>query len=151
MNKLTNEEIARVFAMYYGCGITHNKNYTIEVINSYMFFSEIILKYKLLLTPLSAITDEHAIEVGKMEIPEGGLEYLSHDKKTITFGRYGNDGWMNEYVFFDDINNFQHQYLIQQGYAVPLWFGVNHWANGKTAIELEIAIDKTKITINSKV
>lgn len=38
---------------------------------------------------------------------------------------------------------YAYQYLIFKGYAVPLWFGVNHWANGKTAIELGIAIDKT--------
>lgn len=35
-----------------------------------------------------------------------------------------------------------HQHLIQKGYAVPLWFGINHWANGKDAFQLGIAIEK---------
>jgi hypothetical protein len=36
--------------------------------------------------------------------------------------------------------------LILYGYAVPLWFGIGHWANGLTAIELGIAIDKQQTT-----
>lgn len=38
-----------------------------------------------------------------------------------------------------------YQHLIKKGYAVPLWFDIDHWANGMTAIELGIAFDKTKI------
>jgi hypothetical protein len=41
---------------------------------------------------------------------------------------------------------FIYQYLIQQGYAVPLFYGVGHPMNGKTAIELGLALDATAIT-----
>jgi len=57
------------------------------------------------------------------------------------------------YISYDTGNDFgeiwierlpypAHQYLILNKYAVPLFFGVDHWANGKTAIELGIAIGK---------
>ena len=40
-----------------------------------------------------------------------------------------------------DLNNFtQISFLLKRNfYAVPLYFGFNHWANGKTAIELSVA------------
>lgn len=34
------------------------------------------------------------------------------------------------------------EFLKLKSYALPLFFGVGHWANGKTAIELGIAIEK---------
>lgn len=56
-------------------------------------------------------------------------------------------GTINLYVNGELSNNrydcFIWQYLISKGYAVPLFFAPNHWANGKTAIELGLAIDKT--------
>jgi hypothetical protein len=42
----------------------------------------------------------------------------------------------------EDMPSRLFQYLISKGYAVPLWFGIDYWANGKTAIELNIAIQK---------
>ena len=40
-----------------------------------------------------------------------------------------------------DLNNFtQISMLLKKNfYAVPIYFGLNHWANGKTAIELGLA------------
>jgi hypothetical protein len=29
---------------------------------------------------------------------------------------------------------------VQKSYAMPLYFGANHWANGKNAVELNLAI-----------
>jgi len=157
MNKLTNEEISRVFGMYLDCEIF--KFYTkLIAVNTedieYVIledegFNSRILSFtntspKLLLTPLSSISDEHAIEVAKVF---GGIDHLSDESKiaqvkelictnqlytkqtNITGSRWG-------YVF---------QHLIKKGYAVPLWFDIDHWANGMTAIEMEIAFDKNKI------
>ena len=77
MNKLTNEEIARVFLMYYNAEIINPrfKGTPLQYKNSMGRWFE-ASKYertkeefwterKLVLTPLSAITDEHAIEVAK--------------------------------------------------------------------------------------
>lgn len=170
--QLTNQERARVFAMYYGC------KYQIEIegqadclINdSYAIQCRerepsISTNAKLLLTPLSKISDEDAIEVAKVVTRYSGkaiaMRYKNssgaisvilsdrHDKgspytrldifKDLSMQWIGKD--LEEVDYFN--LPFVHQYLISQGYAVPLFFALNHWANNKTAIELEIAIDKT--------
>lgn len=158
-NKLTNEEIARVFAMYLDCKFLYlNGSYerTIEGVltNESSHFKEwkVVVKegvhqyrvdsVKLLLAPLSKIKDEHAIEVAKMQ----GL-YVENDFIKNYVSRYEDRVIVhnvsgNESVVFHRMLQDGFQYLIQQGYAVPLFFGVNHPANGKTAIELGIAIEK---------
>jgi len=52
--------------------------------------------------------------------------------------------WLSKYGKNRDVSFEIYQYLVQQGYAVPLFFGLNNCANRKTAIELGIAIDKTQ-------
>lgn len=130
-NKLTNEEIAKVFAMYLGCEVTDYSGvgitgmgidistgisqYGVSTSGENLFDFG---KVKLLLTPLSAITDEHDKE------------------RTALFNSYDDSGIAYPFMY---------QYLISKGYAVPLFFGINHWANGKTAIQLQIAIDKISL------
>lgn len=94
---------------------------------------------KLLLTPLSAITDEHAVEVAKIvgcidkECPESDFKYWGDYIKARLIMKGVDD-------FYHSVKIFQ--YLISKGYAVPLFFGVDHQDNGKTAIECGIAIIK---------
>ena len=45
-----------------------------------------------------------------------------------------------EYQKPHTINAFIWQYLTMKGYAVPLFFGVGHPANGKDAVELGLAV-----------
>jgi hypothetical protein len=136
MNQLTNEEKARVFAMYLGQKVFSNsyskgiRELTANDIGNVLYSDD---KGLLNLTPLQDITDEHAVEVAKMIKPNWYID--EHNTKDIA--------WSLQHEFFD-IDYNVYQYLIQKGYAVPLFFGVNHWANGKTAIELGIAIDKTQ-------
>jgi len=151
-NKLTQNEIARVFAMYWGqkngkvgkgYGICAGN--TIEIGNTLFSYNDFPEKYQLCLTPLDKMTDEHA----KGVIKASGFEFqpeigYTHKDKGFDFGYYTNDGWINDTFKFSDMNPEQWQYLIQKGYAIPLFFGIDHWANGKTAIELGIAIDKTQ-------
>lgn len=155
-NKLTNEEISRVFAMYYGQRVLKFSKTApaTQICDCYML-GRINNDCVISLTPLSAITDEHAIEVAKI---------CNFDNKTLTMCKYNSfenlqdigkriieyylyneikDGFNTHGIWFN-INDFN-WFLILKGYAVPLWFGLNHWANGKTAIELEVAIDRTKI------
>jgi hypothetical protein len=146
--QLSNKEIARVFAMYLGCEIVYQQNHSLVFKVSGIVIENIIDENLetpdrlLLLTPLSKITDEHAIEVAKMY-------YSTEVNCTAKDGRH----IINKY-FIKGINSsfityvecfFFFQYLIQQGYAVPLYFGINHPCNGKDAIELGIAIDKTAV------
>jgi hypothetical protein len=152
-HSLTNEEIARVLAMYYGC--EYKKRDAYMEMNAFWLYNEVwenrydddLRNCKLLLTPLSEITDEDAIEVAKILYPKSpitdsgmkgsgktAIMWLFHYKDSLT--RSVNYGLSILEVY---------QYLIQKGYAVPLFFGIDHPANGKTAIELGIAIDKTQI------
>lgn len=123
-NTLTNEEIARVFAMYLGQKCTDWVN--IVTYNAWLLHM-CRFDLKLLLTPLELISDEDAIEVAKMCMLPDATKF-----HTPEYGR----------TFLDDFNWETYQYLISKGYAVPLFFVPSHWANGKTAIELGIAIKK---------
>lgn len=123
-NKLSNEEIEKVFHLYWG-----NTKAKVKETSPWIYGDcEYCVRAgaKLLLKPLSAITDEDAIEVAKLDL----------NIPTAETGKF----------IVDRINrlgggdNYTIQYLISKGYAVPLFFGVNHWANGKTAIELGIAL-----------
>jgi len=173
MYKLTNEEIAKVFAMYLGCKCfdiydncdavlsgVHYGNVIIETkIKKERLFSEV----QLLLFPLSKITDEHAIEVAKIcgetflkTVPINTLQLYIICASTLNGSRTDRSIWMENGIIelytntgdwggskTTSVNSFAiYQHLISKGYAVPLWFGIDHWANGKTAIELGIAIEK---------
>jgi hypothetical protein len=204
MNKLTNEEIARVFAMYWGCDVEIDirvnkvrkiQGVSFNAINELLFITNdgnFGLKHwivNLLLTPLDKITDEHAIEVAKIILGDVFKNYISSidsikyegktigKLKTITCVPSNENkkiGWLDRFINFPLYTNPKEhhwigigninsdktrtyltkgiteysqtfQQLIIWGYAVPLFFGVNHWPNGKTAIELGIAVDKTTL------
>ena len=175
MTELTNEQKARVFAMYWGCRayrvvrktgeLTERDDYSpvnpdlMEYINK----SQSTWSYKLCLTPLSAISDEHAIEVAKLcddrEFNEysikrsffadpmirihlanehSAFDFEIHSDYDVRFCRCGT--YSNFPMTYEAV-----QHLIQQGYAVPLFIEVGHPLNGKTAIQLGIAIDKTTL------
>lgn len=147
-NKLTNEEIARVFAVYYGQSVAASKNEDgkangkgapVHNALALCVFGNDVSNYVLLLTPLDKITDEDAIEVAN--ICHNYLAKRIQGKTGYSFLAC-NDSVINCGVIYHKLNSAAFQYLISKGYAVPLWFGIDHWANGKTAIELGIAIDK---------
>lgn len=95
---------------------------------------------KLCLTPLSEITDEHAVEVGKMVMPFD--EAKAHSDYFMKIGK----SWVKEdsNTMFD-LQYDVYLYLISCGYAVPLFFAPNHWANGKPPLDLGIAISKNEV------
>ncbi len=145
-NTLTKDEVVKVFATYWGCrcqrmvtktGLPsgdgdvlicgHDLMESLKNTNTWF--------YKIILTPLSEISDEHAKEVAILEEPRS-MHY-----HTIERGRYLLKG-------FSSIGWPCYNYLISKGYAVPLWLGINHVSNGKTAIELDIALNST--TLNDK-
>jgi hypothetical protein len=156
MNKLTNSEISRVFAMYHGqrCIIAAGefKEQTLPVCgslpNGKIICGDYSVRFvecvdcKLLLIPLEFITYKHAADIANLADPYNTLEidYNAKRGKELIFEYIkssrcnisGTDWWQ---IF---------QQLILWGYAVPLFFGPDHWANGKDAIELGLAIDKTK-------
>jgi len=152
--KLTNEEVVKVLGGYLNCEVEFEKELSDpnkigsgkvrRRIRYYDLDERIVENIKLLITPISAITDEHAIEVADIlkykseEYFKENLGYSRIDAVKMLLLEKGN--------YMGQICNILHsyEYLKSKGYDVPLWFGINHWANGKTAIELGIAIDKNK-------
>lgn len=154
--QLTNEEKARVFAMYGVCQTKkgerlqycgHTSNFGYAVVYKPFFESmwcgwdEILIEVK----PISTITYEHAFNVATK------TDYTRTYKKEntdFTVGVFDERGFTignkaNGATFFcHSLHWRQYEYLREEGYAVPLWFDIDHWANGKTAIELNIAIEK---------
>lgn len=123
----------------------------------------------LLLTPLSEITDEDAIEVAKITDAVGGSNLLVDRRKEhlLIYHRMNDTVYTSNpkdcvyfypesfEVFYQNDNgdiqdttmcriHFIIQFLISRGYSVPLFFGIDHWANGMDAIQLGIGIAKTK-------
>lgn len=170
---LTQEEIAKVFAMYLGREVElqesayqylPNSLFNSTAITEGIIQDDVYLKIneesgyslgindiKLKLHSLDKISDDDAIEVAQM-CGMANAEIIEHDENGISMkdDSYGFwIGFRSGYLSMYKNNELYHQnvvlplqYLIQKGYAVPLFFGVNHWANGKTAIELDIAIGK---------
>ncbi len=139
--QLTNEEKAKVFAMYMGAEVSNiynNKNGTVSgaylpctvgVKYNTLWYLD-VSECQLLLTPLSAITDEDAVEVWHLD-NSGEPD----DTYTVEFVKH----WIE-----NDLLSWDHyEYLKSKFYAVPIFFAPYHPANGKTAIELGIAREKT--------
>lgn len=192
MQQLTSKENEKVCAMYFGCdfivdrfgnhvfcrmGIRNTCDYPIVIYKSEFerlcielpidsAYAAMVSEIKLLLTPLSSITDEDAIKVAEL------IRNCKYTEKTkvITDGNqtsvYSSEivlndksvGFRYRTTIYDDcfirieagkptsIMNYEaYQYLISKCYALPLFFAPDHWANGYTAIELGIAIDKSSL------
>jgi hypothetical protein len=177
--QLTNEQIARVFAMYLPSkalwkdpdgdmvdiklnGVTKDvwkSTWLGKTMWNGIEFLVPVENFKLLLTPLSAISDEDAIEVVKL----CGMPKNAEVLKVVVGGR-GNFveveyKWKNKVAELNLEDGYSYsaiaaglkydnkwqvrEYLIQKGYAVPLFIEPNHPLNGKTAIEIGLAIDST--------
>lgn len=173
-NKLTTEEIAKVFAMYWGqdivCRPEYEEHSGSPIHNALSLFVLGMFKIEnhiLLLYTLPDIADEHAIEAAELindkKYPEAeSFKVVKEGEKISVYSSEVRHSDMPSFGFRYETKLYAdgyavkmgtsrptyqmpyeaYQYLIQKGYAVPLFFGVNHWANGKTAIELGIAIKR---------
>jgi hypothetical protein len=146
---LTKEEIAKVFAMYLSQEMIYKDGerghiYGFTIKNLQCVKDGITKGSKILLIPLPKINDEDAIAVAKiLGFEESQTRPLFVGK---TRGKSTVQYWSENYSTLYPLQaTFVFQYLISKGYAVPIYFAPNHWANGKTAIELGIAIDATTL------
>lgn len=107
--------------------------------------------------PLSEISDEHAIEVGRMtgiwskaDLKECGDEILDQLKgygKLFVAG-IGKEYWLGlSCPFAGTMQSIldAYQYLTQCGYDLPQFIGVGHPDNGKTLIQMGLTIDSTTL------
>lgn len=147
--KLSNEEIAKVFAMYYG-----QKIIVISLLVLGMFKIE---NHALLLTPLSAISDEDAVEVteiitgcvfmvAQFEVTEHGNDFIKvtcYNKQGEEYGGdvrvYHNGSITWDYHNIDkyDGNSIRlleaYDCLRSKGYALPY--------KGQSLFKLGLAIE----------
>jgi hypothetical protein len=166
---LTHDQVARVFSMYLGSKVFLDETNLAEPVDDNVFtligvttesillqevgvwyklfvrfgFHSIVVPNKLLLKPLSAITDEDAIEFCNLFLTDEG----SNGGKIETAKNEIRNSF-NAGIFMCEWDTYQ--YLIQQGYAVPIFIAPNHPDNGKTALELGLAIDTT-VTKNQSI
>jgi len=158
MNKLTNEEIARVFAMYWGCRLDAGM---ITKVDSFWMnkvsYGE--TDTVLLLAPLNKINYDDAIVMIKIfgkysdnieyeikyktnTLSEDFAQlYYKYDKGVNVVANFDKEGFHTISSNRGETYFFAYQELIKMGYSVPIYFGLNHWANGKSPIELGIAIE----------
>lgn len=118
---------------------------------------------KLLLTPLEQITDEDAVEVAKIFRSDilwdnvsvepycvkikGALNGEHQCTLTVWHDMDFEFKWDDGTHTMQPDNNYSYklrELLISRSYSVPLFFGIDHWANGMDAIQLGIAVAKTK-------
>lgn len=103
---------------------------------------------QLLLTPLSKISDEDAVEVAKSFSPVydvAEMSDLSDNEKSHWLKQLGRKT-ITEMLYHEGrYNAFAFNFLIQHGYAVPLFIAPGHPLNGQTAIQMGLAIDATTV------
>lgn len=133
MTELTNEQKAKIFAMYWGQRVLKFSKTApaTQYVDEYMF-ARIDKECVLALTPLSAISDEHAIEVAKMN------RYTASDDSAIC-AKVGRDILKRCFVE-NPVMCLPYECadkLRQWGYALPY--------NGIDLFEAGIAIDKTTL------
>lgn len=167
MNTLTNQDIARIFALYMPCKIVVNdKIKTITGITFQpidfttaiqinggehwgRFYDNQPITYKLRLTPLSKITDEHAIELANL-FENAKWEFLHREPYNLVLSTNNFILIVTEdYLLFKDkesgellpnmaiIEAFDR--LRELGYDLPY--------KGQSLFELGIAIDKTTLNL----
>lgn len=167
MNNLTNEERARIFAMYMPCdivqgdillrtdrklvaigGLETDKMQWGKLSNMASISNAFVNEFKLILTPLSKITDEHAIEVAKIY---DAKEEWKVPRDLVAGGRYITNAFSGDDIYFldlkirflsiDGFETVESEVMLQildrlreLGYALPY--------KGKSLFELGVAIEK---------
>lgn len=160
---LTNEEKAKIFAMYLGCEVYTPLINEAEV-NMGIVYADVpygsekwhlitdkcgsgdyayLPNYYLKLKSLEDITDEdiNSLIAIDWKIPDGVNKFVN-GFELVYFD--DNDSANCQYIHFNNLTAKQHQFLISRFYAVPLY------PYNKTAIELGLAIDIATLTQNQK-
>jgi len=138
MKLLTTDQVQRVFCLYWGQKILMLNLHSDCLVKVDAFdYTGDLEDMKLALIPIEKISENHA----KLSLLMVGLSFMADVFETCSQRLYYELNTRPQY-FTKEL----FQQLIIWGYAVPLYFDLGHPANGKTAIELDIAIDKTLIT-----
>lgn len=148
---LTDNEREEVFAQYLNkCELYQRGGHNIPNNVENLKYSKTGSSTLLILKSLEDVEDKDMIEIAKLA-PR--FMWTKNSTFKVYKNTYGNPVVsVGEGIFANDkyVIDFQHgfkklhysqvQYLKNQAYAVPLHFSRNHWANGKNAVQLGLAI-----------
>lgn len=143
---LTLGQIKKIFALYWEQRVLMlNLHSDRLLLVDHHFYVRFSFDMKLALIPLDKVSDEHAIEIGLM----WGFRIDDKNRATvIEKSKHIIEGFVK--ITMNSLRAINiYQQLIYWGYAVPLFIEPGNPDNGKTAIELDIAIDKTLITFKN--
>lgn len=149
-SNLTADQVKRIFAQYWNQRILMLTLHSDRLqLVDYFLYPRFSFDMKLALIPMDKATDDHKARIAV--IYEDGITESATTEEKIQEGK----------LLINQINGYSgqrfnikniclvFQQLIEWGYAVPLQIEPGHPDNGKTAIELDIAIDKTLITFKN--
>lgn len=146
--KLTRLQFKQIFSMYYGQKILMvSINATgLQTVDS-RFLNLNSDEFKLALIPMDEMPDDVAIDLFcQMSFKrQGNNPIITHFPDGI--GIINNS--FEKVIYWKSMHWLEYQFLVKLGYAVPLYIELGHPANGKTAIELDLAIDRTLIKFKS--
>lgn len=152
MDKLNNEEIARIFTLYPDVECIHPRfpdspvSYNNTMDNwfsrsNYGGAAKDFWDNRMIgLTKVEDIRPEDVIEVAKILKYPYPEDNLKDEIIQVLLTDYSVSDFSGPYpdIYALDLY-YCYEYLKTKFYAVPLYFGPGHWANGKNAIELRIA------------
>jgi hypothetical protein len=151
---LTNKEIIKVFGNHIGQRVVFNKimvfafdgigttsmNEDLHVLIGHnddgSFYTRSIHSCQLMLKPLCAISKDDAVEISTLTDEFEDADSIDTDPKSLVAFGTGLQLLAN----MNSLSAIVYQRLKEMEYALPLYFGCNHPATGKTAIELEIGM-----------
>jgi hypothetical protein len=135
--QLTNEEITKVFYLYYGQKVlkfSPTAPATQQLNNGMMSYWK--PECRLYLTSLKDISDEHIRDIRNL---------WERDNPELLPNSEQKEKFINRIVHLLNNGNEAYKvyhYLISKGYAVPIFFSAGHPLNYKNPFELGIAIEK---------
>lgn len=155
MQKLSNEEIARVFAMYPGARVINprfpDSGVSYDLTMAGWFGGSYFNKHRedcwdnrvLQLHDLEQISDASVTDLAKiLKFSENELESAKREVVHVILSSYSLADFCGPYpnIYSQNIHHC-YEYLKTKFHSVPLFFGAGHWANGKNAVQLNIAVN----------
>lgn len=138
---MDNDELLRIAAMYIGAPIRFFNPVTTEwgeyrkmTPSDLRLIDNGHLQWEMLLKSVENMPDSDALEIGKIQDWRKGISTSHpdawHYQNSLKYMVKGELGLVYEF----------HQWLTANFYSVPIYFSPLHWANGKSPVDLGIAI-----------
>ena len=148
MRSLSSEQTKVIIAQYWGQKVAMLNMHaeTLHTVNN-VLFERFNINMLLALTPLEKMDTVDACQFIRILYPDCRMiKGIVISPIKICFKKKLKYSYVSGEIVFSKMSPQQFQWCLMMGYAPPLFIGPDHPENGKTAIEMDIAIDKTLIT-----